>query len=373
MSISYMFNQYAQGVENSLREAFTAVVGFDEVPATPKRPEIVSKFGHGQALADAAYDLADNYKFSKEDKYHEYRLLDSDGVTRPYHVAKFNTVHGGLVGYVMFSTDPSNPRIHVTFRGTTDFLSIQRDLETLLPYDCGVGGCSFVKDKKNLLDLLYAVLITKQQRSELPLQLTIAGHSLGGADAQNFMDLVLAKLASDQNSPLAELAEINLFHMNSAGVSAAAAESSEKNLERVNQLYPNLKVSQYVIQSHGDILQQSGHNSVLASSKLADTYLLKSESGRLRFLPKSMYDAHVSRAFDPKSGESNLKYQIYHNQQNEDERSYIKSSLGYKIRTRAKKVSIPYMQYKAARNAMHAAYEAAFGNFARVRNMMRGI
>jgi hypothetical protein len=208
-------------------------------------------------------------------------VKDDDGVKREYIVRQIKANHSGLVSFVLFSKDTANPRVHVLFRGTHNTGSAKRDLETL---GFGPGSTSFYANKQEIIKSVRQVVAYKQSHSDIPVDLTVAGHSLGGADVKNFTasfleDIVKAPHAHP--SPFAKVKTLNIMHVNAAGVTDKTAKNCDRYLHSIRERKIPLQINQYIIHAGGDAVQQTGYTSIFADAtkKQTDTYLLYADIG----------------------------------------------------------------------------------------------
>jgi hypothetical protein len=127
--------------------------------------------------------------------------LEEDGTKSQYESHRLETSHSGIVGYLLMPTKPNaNGRyeIKVLFRGTDikDYSSILRDIES-----AGAGSSSFEANSLSLLSQVnQAIKDFKEQHALVnpEINLGVYGHSLGGADAQNFTTKILQAIAQQQ-------------------------------------------------------------------------------------------------------------------------------------------------------------------------------
>lgn len=267
----------------------------------------IAGFASAELLAHTVpYTLAKAY-----DSTLSISIFDADGEIRNYTVTEIETKNPAIVGYILAGTG-DNPRVHVVFRGTADGASTVRDLE----YG-GAGQESFNAEKDLILSQVDSVIRKRanewNQPNELKIKLSISGHSLGGADAQNcfvaitdvlsklhghkrVMDRLRdgtegikktlisranGKLATASHSPLTVIDSIELNHVNSAGVTHDAAKRCNK--AAVYLVKSGVKIHLRALRVGGDGCQQTGQTNVLADiadEKIATIDLLKVASNK---------------------------------------------------------------------------------------------
>ncbi len=251
--------------------------------------EYLKKYYYAQFLAhQLAYQLGDLDNKAKNfaDIYNGSKMLhiaEENLVPSKHQYMRLVASNLGLVGYILFATEPEdNIDIKIIFRGTDikSRTSIDRDVFE----EGGAGSASFMENSNLILYQICKVIeniksdnITKP----LPISVTIAGHSLGGADAQNCFTIIMLAIAEnlgyneqDQKidpaiaSKINELAinKLRLFIYNSAGVPAATRDLSidiAKFLyeQQANMHRPQIETYNYLVA--GDVVQNTGEAYVL--------------------------------------------------------------------------------------------------------------
>lgn len=148
--------------------------------------ESLAGFARSEYLAHVlAYELSANTDTNTPGKV-KVQVTDEDGIARTYQVTKVLTENPGIVSFILTGTDPENPRVQVLFRGTECGASIHRDLESY-----GAGSESFQKEKNHILLQINEKIKEVARCSGRNVKMTIAGHSLGGADTQNCAAAIL--------------------------------------------------------------------------------------------------------------------------------------------------------------------------------------
>jgi hypothetical protein len=366
-------NDLLQGMGHLVSAAESLTQKKSSVPAVPvEKPEeaLMNRFRQTEFLAhELPYILEANATKTK--------IKDEDGIEREYEIIKPDPklmTNAGLVPFVLYSKDEANPRVHVLFRGTYDKASARRDVEN--PILGGPGSHSFEAHKDVVLDAITTAVKAKPG----PVELNIAGHSLGGADAQNCTTAVFEKLTEDpvntRFQALQKISAVNIMHANSAGVTDTTGKKCTRLVEELKAKRPDFKINQYVIHVHGDAVQQGGYTTILAASgkKLHTNYMLEADagkgsvfkenllfSGRGAFVKgaKGTYTAHTTMVFGSKvENKQDIKFKVFDsNVAGHDIK--IENHLKNKVLRNLYKVIIsPYKMLKSMTKAAGDAYEA---------------
>ena len=218
------------------------------------------------ALSDSEWELLEPFglhlKRENQDlELHEhlvhqlaYNLEGKDRVILPGKqqclVEKVTGVPAGLNAYFLIpEIIPANGAIDIrlVFRGTKDRASLIRDLES-----SGAGFETMEHAAATIIRQLHVILVSLNDCSR-KVNLTIGGHSLGGADAQNFLGHLLGGMVSESDSHLSAIEHITLFTKCSAGVPRLAHE-------RVCSALPELGVRLKIfhLKVAGDVVQATG-------------------------------------------------------------------------------------------------------------------
>lgn len=336
----------------------------------------LDNFARGEVLS---HELP--YKLAKDLKQGESKVvsvIDEDGVKREYNAQSLYTTHEGLKAFVLSGTDAENPRVKVLFRGTKCKASVIRDLESY-----GAGQQSFNKNEKLLLAQVFDVINERAEATGKKVKLDVAGHSLGGADAQNFTAAIAescAKRAEDKRlaerktfgskiksaarklfgsclkrinkapldnaDALDHLESVEMHTANSAGVGKKTAKKFKKAVEVINdplhsrEEKPSFSLNCLMVA--GDGVQQTGQTSIGAEvdPKHANVKVLKVDTGQGKKWASSWnligaiqglvgtVSAHTSKHFIGKDGiPAELSYTLLDNKRSEEEREIIKSKL----------------------------------------------
>ena len=205
----------------------------------------------------------------------------SDGNQR-YNVQKVKEVPPGLNAYILYPENPDTEKpvdLKLIFRGTNPYdASAIRDLEP-----SGAGFDTMEKAAKTITRQLHNILKHYPGRA---VSLTMTGHSLGGADAQNFFghflnpDIsVIANETLTANPLLANIQKIVLFTKCSAGVPEITHNRVISALNRLNgqQEQTGIKTEIFHLKVEGDIVQATGDCHVGSSleQELADVSILQ--------------------------------------------------------------------------------------------------
>lgn len=169
-------------------------------------------------------------------------------------VEKVLNVPDGLNAYTLLpETIPAEGAIEVRliFRGTKDRASVIRDLES--------SGAGFETMETAAVAIMrhLQIVLTSLNIEGQKINLTIGGHSLGGADAQNFLGHLLGAVTAGSAPCFSAIGNITLFTKCSAGVPKLAHERVCSALEQlkgkgVRLKIFHLKVDRDVVQATGD-------------------------------------------------------------------------------------------------------------------------
>lgn len=226
------------------------------------------------------------------------KVLETDGTSGDYIVHRLTNMQGveGLKGHVLI---PKNPKafgndIKVIFRGTASASGAHRDIfETN-----GAGTETFEAERENFIAQINTIVKdfnANNNKNRGPISLTVAGHSLGGADAQNctaaLMDAIAQNngLHSDvvvpepKRSALTAISTLRVFTKNSAGITLKTANRTNDVAAYLAKCrstgQTDLTIESYNLQVHGDVVQQTGEAHLLSnvSSELAKVDVMKAD------------------------------------------------------------------------------------------------
>ncbi len=297
-------------------------------------------------------------------------VIDEDGIERFYNIKKVQTNNEGLVCFILYADEADNPRVQVIFRGTHNKASIRRDLET---FGSGPGSISFKKNKHTIMQDIKQIVQHKQNTGTANVELGIAGHSLGGADAQMCATEVLKDIADNPSvNPLAQVAQLNIMHANSAGVSYTTGKTAQRSLEKIKESNHRLHVKQHIIHVGGDAVQQSGYTTILSKSSCVDveTNLLRADldpkfnkmadlilifKGKIKkLLGLNTYEAHIVIFFHGKKYDLDIKFRVYSNQ-TPGENLEISKQLKHKVLARFYKAISPSKNLKRIKHLIYGS------------------
>ena len=168
-------------------------------------------------------------------------------------IEKVTGVADGLNAYFLIpETIPDDGAIDIrlVFRGTKDRASLIRDLES-----SGAGFETMELAATTIIRQLHIILVSLNDCSR-KINLTIGGHSLGGADAQNFLGHLLEVMAFEPDSLLTAIEHITLFTKCSAGVPRLAHERVCSALPELAGQGVRLKI--FHLKVAGDVVQATG-------------------------------------------------------------------------------------------------------------------
>ena len=226
------------------------------------------------------------------------RVLEEDGSYKEYHCKRLVTDNEGLIGYVLVPTsvnEGETPDIKVIFKGTDpkSYASLARDKEL-----CGAGSISFARNRYAIIEQINGILKEFNASYNAPIKLSLAGHSLGGADAQNCLNAVMEAMAQniglsdvDVNMPaqkrqyLQNIQELRLFTCNAAGIPQATEERmadlaafiAEKRVAGQT----STQIKEFTLRVAGDGVQQTGQGHAFSNVPRAhaEVDVLKADLG----------------------------------------------------------------------------------------------
>ncbi len=243
-------------------------------------------YAHGEFLA---------HKLAYQNLPHDsmQQVLEKDGSYAEYKTIRLTVNHKGLVGYILVPTTlkpDTNPDIKVVFQGTDpcSTASCLRDLEL-----GGAGSISFADNRRAILQQINEAIHAFNQERNMPnglVNVTVAGHSLGGADAQNCHTALLQAISDGckdikKQSDLNHIQNCRLFTYNSAGVPEATAKRSVALAKDLAELRKegktNVTIESYNQRVGGDGVQQTGEAHVLNNvpAEYAKVDILKAHIG----------------------------------------------------------------------------------------------
>ena len=179
-----------------------------------------------------------------------------------YDIVPIQAKNTGICGFILISRNKNLPRMRVVFRGTKCVYSALRDLECVFYGGAGVG--SFNADKDAIMDQIRGQLMSYQKRVSKKVSLTLSGHSLGGADAQNTMHAILKEIAHQESEQVgfAALDQIKLYHLNSTGVPQEIANECNEHVESIHRKGSPIQIESHSMLVHGDPIQCTGEANI---------------------------------------------------------------------------------------------------------------
>lgn len=210
--------------------------------------------------------------------------LEKDGSKASYVCHHLKTEHPGIVAYMLLPTamNTSGPQeVKVIFRGTnpSDSNSYMRNLEC----QGGAGSVSFEANSLSLLTQVNQHIKTFKEQTGLAgqdISLGVYGHSLGGADAQNFSTKVLQAVAEQRGvatgatpipkeavDHIATTRGLTVNTANSAGVPLTTATLSNELVKKIAEA-PLSSGNPYAVEGYnlnvgGDGVQATGQGHIL--------------------------------------------------------------------------------------------------------------
>lgn len=159
--------------------------------------------------------------------------------------------------------------IHLAFRGTA-FSNQMLDAEASVQRDGAIhqiGKSQFSKREEEILFRLTQMLEKEPDRE---VDLTISGHSLGGADAQRALVLITEAVAhASEDSPLRKIRKIHCIPHNSPGLETSLNQRFEKAMEKIENVQVEVDYVMHWFKLDGeyaqDLVQQVGDGFVGAN------------------------------------------------------------------------------------------------------------
>jgi hypothetical protein len=228
-----------------------------------------------------SYDLALAEFFGKSLAYDELRkgmvftIPNRDSQKDPgiYSLADSLALRSDGVHGFFFREEQLQPgekqNIHLAFRGTA-FSNQMLDAEASLHRDGAIhqiGKSQFSKREGEILFRLKQLLESEPNRE---IDLTISGHSLGGADAQRALVLITEAVAnSDENSPLRRIRKIHCIPHNAPGLEASLNQRFENAINKIKETQLEIDYVMHWFRLEGeyaqDLVQQVGDGFVGAN------------------------------------------------------------------------------------------------------------
>jgi hypothetical protein len=253
----------------------------------------MNKYRYGQFLAhDLPYRLSSR-THEQVQSSSTIPVLNEDINTYEEHECSQLVVSNlGLVGYVLVPKNVESNKVlnvKIVFRGTNpnSYPSVSRDI-----YESqGAGYWSFEQNKNLILQQIAEKIELGLDKigmnaTDIPVNITIAGHSLGGADAQNCLTAIMQTISENHgytsngykqipeeiscNFTKYKVNKLRLFNYNSAGVPDKTKDFSielakflhnKRTSSGLKEYLPEIETYNYLVNE--DIVQQTGEAHVL--------------------------------------------------------------------------------------------------------------
>lgn len=225
-------------------------------------------YASGEVLAKIPYALDEISK--TEISKQQLSALEPDGSWANYRAYPLKANSAGLHAYLLMPSDSTRQEVKVVFRGTADMASIIRDFDV-----DGPGSITMAQEQAVLIQQLKNRIVENFGSKAEHLHVTIAGHSLGASDAENFSAYLCADIAREgKASPFSAL---SLYSFNSPGVSHVVAAQSNQDAEAILKQRPHFKFKAHFGKSEHDVVQQLGESHIFhkIDPKLAEVDVLE--------------------------------------------------------------------------------------------------
>jgi uncharacterized protein YdbL (DUF1318 family) len=212
-------------------------------------------------------------------------VLETDGTHSEYIVHRLRNINDveGLKGHVLVPKNPeaSGHNIKVMFRGTASKSGVGRDIFEV----GGAGAYSFEGERENFIEQINGIVKDfnrEHNKKGNPVSLTVAGHSLGAADAQNctaaLMDAIAQNKGLTSTSPvpvhkrhaLNGISKLIMSTKNAAGVALKTAQRAKAVAGYLAECRAkgrtDLTIESYNLQVGGDAVQQTGEAHILSDA-----------------------------------------------------------------------------------------------------------
>lgn len=260
-----------------------------------------------------------------------------------HSVFRLTTSHAGLVAYLLFPNDFTKQNgnkidLKIIFRGTeiTEWSSVKRDVVE----EGGAGHQSYGINKKAILKQINAgiqhLLDTLTKRGVnchlLELSLSIAGHSLGGADAQRCYLSIIEAIAQNQgisidvvrNSDGVEaqhrahfnrIRKLSLHTFNTTGITRDDNHKAEQIAaflanRTISKSHVDLEVN--IFYAEGDGVQQTGETHLLhrvpANIATVNLVLAMNKYNGSHFITKAEFQDGAAKFVGKQIGFKGLEY-----------------------------------------------------------------
>lgn len=216
-------------------------------------------YASGEVLCNTAYDLSRLDAQTIESKV--FSIMQPNGGWEDYTAKAFKTTGYGLNGFVLLPTGKQSKDVKVIFSGTTCLMSLLRDLELE-----GPGATEMDFEKDSLMDQLDDMLVKHYGKRVKNIHLSVAGHSLGASDAENFSANLIQNIAKDVHK--SKFNHLSVYSYNSPGISHQRSSQSGFDALRIKKENPNFKIDAHFGKSTHDIIQQLGESHVFKGNTL---------------------------------------------------------------------------------------------------------
>lgn len=239
------------------------------------------------------------YAFDKHAEGDVVMLPSVDGTVGSYKVRKLQSGHNGVVGVIYQPLEEDNTTVHVLIAGTHNLPTVHLDLEP------NPGEATFLKCKEYIMSHINQVVEEVALESGKKVNISVAGHSLGGSLAAYITNEILrytalanpvnptvlaeqekalmeyrfnkykmhsASVDSRNISGFSNLGEITLYAWNPAGISKVTADYSALVGDMLQEKVAIAGRIGYV--AH-DIVQKTGESMLFAKAKKVDVANLK--------------------------------------------------------------------------------------------------
>ncbi len=237
----------------------------------------------------------------------ELSILSDTGETIRYIYHPIVHEHG-LTGFALTPASGVG-EIKIGFRGTKDKAGVGRDLSPV-----AAGHDAFSRKKHAILERINEIVGQEVQRlneAQLDTQIAVSvgGHSLGGADAQSAMTLLLEgmcvankghvpeKFSRSQTEHLQHIQNLRLQALNAPGVAKDVVWRAEHAAKQLKKLAPEKQISAYYQRVRRDAVNVAGQGHLFTQNVAASIVNVKA----LKFKDYHFYHtkaAHTQKQFN---------------------------------------------------------------------------
>ena len=202
---------------------------------------------------------------------------DEHGKMTRYAVHAVATQHPGIVAHILVPVE-KRPVIKILFQGTKNAASYLRDFQTS---PAGAGSTSLLAESESILKQIAQHVDLQHARCNTNIHVHFAGHSLGGADAQNMYAELLhhkAHLGTFQH-----VDAVSVAHKNSAGIPETSARKADNAAQILNSesTRTQTQLAVYALRVKGDSIQNDGDTMLHTNidPTLAKSHMLVIDNG----------------------------------------------------------------------------------------------